>query len=343
MVTLLMASAVALVVVSASLLVLGLGALEWRRRAAAASEARLTAFLGEVTAGGAHIETEARLAESVTTGLSYAAEASLDRPESDLGLPYDPVLEGPPRSRKSEFYDRELSAERPSFVVAPGATPEQLRTDIERLSVLGYGFARVLVDATGRGADQKLGRKQRLELVTKDGSPVVWAHVATSSGVLATYPGGPEAPKISAGDPRKLPWVANAKQQGLSWSPPEIDDLGQGAVMTVSLPMWGKTQDLVGVAATELSLDALSQRLVLPTGAREVFLMDSAGRKVVWPRMNAHAMKVYEPQRVEPGLVQSVKMDSEGWREAGGTLYAWTRVPSLGWTWVAVADASAVH
>ncbi len=342
MVTLLMASVVALVVVTSTLLFLGVGALEWRRRAAAASEARLTAFLGEVTAAGAKVDATARLAESVTTGLSFAAEASLDRPESELGLHYDPVAEGAPRARKSDFYGREVSAERPSFLVAQGETPEALRTDIERLAVLGYGFARVLVDATGRGADQKLGRKQRLEVITKEGSPVVWAHVATSSGVLATYPGGPNPPSVGQ-DPRKLPWVANARSQGLAWSAPEVDELGQGAVMTVSLPMWGRSQDLVGVAATELSLDALSELLVPPAGAKEVFLMDAAGRKVVWPKMNAHAMKAYEPARVEPGLVQAVKMDPAGWREAGGTLYAWTRVPSLGWTWVAVADASAVH
>ncbi|MCB9696891.1 MAG: protein kinase [Alphaproteobacteria bacterium] len=334
MVTLLLMSLLALVVVSSTLVVTGMAVVEWRRRAAAAREERITAFLGDVGTKGADVDAAVRVVESVTTGLSFAAETSLDRPESDLELHYDPVQHAPPKTRKSEFYGREVSAERPSFEIVKGKSASDVGTDIERVAVLGYEFARVLVDATGRGAEEKLGRRQRLDVITRSGSPVVWAHVATSTGVLATFPGQDHAPRAGV-DPQKLPWVADAAKKGLSWTSPAVDAAGQGVVMTVSLPLWSRGQDLLGVAGATMSLDTLADAVKLPDGATAAYLVDEGGKKVVWPGMNAHKLTKFDPEKVDTGLLLAIKRHPDGWREVGSTLQAWTAIPALGWTFVA--------
>jgi serine/threonine protein kinase len=331
---------VSLLVVSTSVLVLlGLGVVEWRRRAAAAREEHLTAFLSEVGAGARSVDGFAREIEGVVTGLSFAAEASLDRPEASLVLVYDPLTEAP-RARRSEYYGRQISVERPSFELAPGASGPTIDEEIRRLAVLGYQFGRVLLDSSGRTADQRMHRKKRFDLVGKDGAPVVWTHVITTDGVKATVP-GLERPPSPGADGRKLDVYERAHKEGLVWEGPGIDPQGMGAVVTVALPLWDRKQDLLGVAAADLALDALAERLPRPAEAAEVYLVDPKGRKVVVSGMNAKGMKTWAPAAASATLQTAIRGKATGYREIEGRLEAWAPVPSLGWTYVVVAQPGA--
>ena len=105
--------------------------------------------------------------------------------------------------------------------------------------------------------------------------------------------------------------------------------------MTVSLPLWSRGQDLLGVAGSTMSVDTLADAVKLPDGATTAYLVDHNGKKVVWPGMNARKLTKYDPETVDTGLVMAIKRHPDGWREVGSTLQAWTAIPSLGWTYVA--------
>jgi hypothetical protein len=300
MVTLVLGLVSLLVMVTLVLMMVGLVVVEWRRRAAAAREEHLTAFLSDVGDGARGVDNFAREIEGVVTGLSFAAEASLDRPEATLTLVYDPLTEAP-RARKSEYYGRDISAERPSFVLAPGTQGASVDEEIRRLAVLGYQFSRVLLDSSGRGADERLHRKKRFELVGKEGAPIVWSHVITTDGIRATVPGLERPPQPGA-DARKLEVYTRSQKEGLVWTGPAIDPQGMGAVVTVGLPLWDRKQDLLGVAAADLSLDALVSRLPRPADAAEVFLVDREGHKVVTGDTKARKMEKWAPASVSAAL-----------------------------------------
>jgi serine/threonine-protein kinase len=323
-----------LVFTTSVLVVAGIGVLEWRRRAAAAREERLTELLTSVGNAARTIDSFALDIEGVATGLSFAAEASLDRPEAELVLVYDPLTESP-RARKSEHYGRQISAERPSFLLAPSVGGPTVDDDIRRLAAIGYQFGRVLLDSSGKTADQRMNRKKRFDLVGKDGAPVVWAHVLTAHGVQATLP-GLERPPTPGADPRKLDVYEKAREGGLVWVGPTIDPLGMGAIVTVALPLWDRKQDLLGVAAVDLGLDELALRLPKPADAQEVYLLDATGKKVVTAGMNARDLKSWSPGGVSTALLNATRKRPTGYREVDGHLEAWAAVPSLGWTYVVV-------
>jgi serine/threonine protein kinase len=338
-----MALALSLVASVSALTVTGMGVLEWRRRVAAEREERLTAFVSQTAEGARKVDTFAQGIASVATGLSFAAEASLDRPEAALDLPYDPLTEPPPRTRRSDHYGRTVSVERPSFDRAGAAVGPEADEEVRRLAVLGYQFNRVLLDSTGRTADQRIHRRKRFDLVAKEGAPVRWARVITDRGVQATIPGLDRAPLFTA-DPRATPIYGRARSDGLVWEGPAIDPLGMGAVVTVGLPLWDRKQDLLGVAAADLSLDALAGLLQVPVDGEEVFLLDSTGKKAVFPRMNAHAMKTWSPAPISPTLLTEIRRQGPSGhthRDGDGLLVAWEPVPSIGWTYVAIAKSGA--
>jgi hypothetical protein len=333
-----------LVVTTMALVVLGLGVVEWRRRAAAAREERLTAFLSAVGDGARRVDGFAKDIEGVTTGLSFAAEASLDRPESNLELPYDPLTEAPRGRKRSEHYGRPISGERPSFVL--GSSGASVEDDVRRLAVLGYQFNRVLLDSTGRTADQTMKRKERVALLDKTGAPVIWSHVVTEHAVHASLPGMDRPPQTGE-DPRKVAWYPKAKVDGLVWVGPTIDPNGMGAVLTVALPLRDRKQDFLGVAAADLGLDALAERLgTLPTDGQAVYLVDAAGKKVVSAGMGARQMTKWAPPSVPealraamfpPSMPGRPRRLAAGFQEVGGHLVGWAPIESLGWTYVVEA------
>ena len=57
-------------------------------------------------------------------------------------------------------------------------------------------------------------------------------------------------------------------------------------------------------------------------------------------RAHAEAMKAWEPKPVDPLLRSAIARTAEGWGEAGDKVYAWSPVPSIGWTYVVVAPGS---
>lgn len=91
-------------------------------------------------------------------------------------------------------------------------------------------------------------------------------------------------------DPKKRPWYINAIKQGRpSWSPVYIDFTNQIPLLTLSKPVFKQTDvatekipELIGVAATDLSLKQLSlflQKMPLPTNGI-AFIMERSGELV---------------------------------------------------------------
>lgn len=330
--TLILGLMLLVVVVAATMGAGGLGVVEWRRRVAAGREAALTTLVGQTGAGATGVERAVRSAESQLVGLSFAAEAALDRPEGEvIPLNYDPLEGPPPKLRASEVYRRKVSTERASF---SGNDPSaEVRAEVERLVAITYSLARVVVDSAG---GDKLKQKERRELITGKGVPIRWARIATPR-VLAVMPGTDAF--HSNVDPRKVAWYRNDDREGIVWSEPRVDPDGTGVVLTASHPIQDHHQSQIGTAAIDLTLDTLAELLVAPDGVREVFLTDPAGQIVAWKGMNAAGQKQVErrPSTV-PGLKEKLVARPDGWLEVGGDVAVWAPIPALGWRYVLIAD-----
>lgn len=309
----------------------GLGVVEWRRRVATTREEALTGLVAQTSVGATVVERAIRAAESQLFGLSFAAQAALDRPEDVITLNYDPFGELP-KLKPSDVYGRKVSVERPSLsALEPN---EAVTADVEHLVAVSSALGRVVVDSAG---EAERNHKQRRELVAERGVPIRWARVATAN-VLVVMPGTvPFRPGV---DPRRLPWVRTDEGDGIVWTDAHVDPDGLGVVLTATDPFDDRHQNRLGTAAIDLALDTLAELLVAPSGAREVFLADPQGEIVAWKGMKAAEQKQVEHRPLPfPALAARMKAQPHGWLERGGDVFVWAPIPALGWRYVLVADA----
>jgi serine/threonine-protein kinase len=337
LVLLLLVSLALLLVVGASTLALGgVGVLEWRRRVAASREEAITRLLTVASTQAGALDARVRDMEALVTGLSFAAEGALERPRTDdVSLGYDPVSD-PPVLRDSTVYGRPVALDRLSIGLVPGVEPAEVREQLDRLGSTTLLLARVFVDSADRPGGERITKARRQELLANEGVPAVWAHLGLQDGISATFPAtGPV--KRGVADPRNSAWYLSAREPdgGVSWSGPSLDPDGMGAVITGALPLFDHQARLLGVAAVDLTLDALASELGPPPGFDGAWLVDGEGRAVAWPGMRARGLDSYAPSPlVDPALRQALRDHPSGLREARGQVAVWSRVPALGWTWL---------
>ena len=133
-------------------------------------------------------------------------------------------------SKDGKRSPKPVSYHHPNFLVAPGVTRKDVRTDIAR-------FTRLI---------------PTLKNITRDyGGKLFWIYASLESGVHISYPGHGGYPEDY--DPRVRPWYIRAKKKGsLLWGPPIVDATTKQLTFTVSAPFFKPDGSLAGVAAIDV-------------------------------------------------------------------------------------------
>ncbi len=322
-----------------------LGVREVSREAALEREARLGTVLGATSGQSRRMESSLLRYEGLLQGLATAAEGRLGDPAvrrpfylADL---FTLPGQGPPDLVPSPYYDGRISLDHPDVVLAPGVDASAVAERIAQVVALTPVFQ----DVHRRSADEQSDWKERLKAT---GVPIVWSYVATEEGILVGYPGSGVYPE--AYDPRAQAWYrASTDAIGPHWEPATLDESGMGLLVTATRALRRPDGSLIGVAAVDITVGYLIDTLLAPTGLStpvEAWLVNGDGRIVVRSSLKDHARRMREWNQQPfgyPDVLGAVAASPEsGHLVSEGTLWAWSALPTLGWTYLVSGDEAAL-
>jgi serine/threonine-protein kinase len=336
-----------LVLLTAALGVVGaLGVREVARGRAEAREARLAEILG-VTAGQARrMESSLLRYEGLLQGLAGVAETRLAEPPLVaswfLAETFSLPGKAPPDLQPSRYYDGRVSLAHPDVVLAPGVVEDSVRDRIAQAVSLTPVFRDVHRTSSGEAPDWEIRLRN-------DGLPVVWSYVATEEGLLVGFPGTGVYPE--GYDPRTQHWYVGTPREGSAphWEPAYLDESGMGLLVTTSRALHAPDGRFLGVAAIDITVGYLIDTYLAPEGLRapvEGWLVDGEGRVVVRSGLKQEARTLRDwspPPFPEPEVLAAVRAGGDsGQHAAGGQLYAWATLPTLGWTYLVSGSEAAL-
>lgn len=119
------------------------------------------------------------------------------------------------------------------------------------------------------------------------------------------------------------------------------DESGQGLLLTASVAVRSPSGQKLGVVALDIGIDHATRELVSPGAlpARGV-LIDEEGRVLVDTADPQAGLA--KPPYGAPAVVAAARDRASGWTEEGSRLYVWTRVETLGWTYVVEGETRAL-
>ncbi|MFC1516757.1 SpoIIE family protein phosphatase [Thermodesulfobacteriota bacterium] len=133
-------------------------------------------------------------------------------------------------SKDGKLSPKPVSYHHPNFLVAPGMSRNDVRTDIAR-------FTRLIPTLKN--------------LAREFGDELFWIYASLESGVHISYPGHGGYPE--GYDPRVRPWYTRAKKKGsILWGSPIVDATTKQLTFTVSAPFFKPNGSLAGVAAIDI-------------------------------------------------------------------------------------------
>jgi sigma-B regulation protein RsbU (phosphoserine phosphatase) len=171
-------------------------------------------------------------------------------------------------SKDGQFSPKSISYNHPNFLTAPGVARKDVRTDIDKFTLLIPTLKNIAHEF---------------------GDELFWIYASLESGVHISYPGHGGYPDDY--DPRVRPWYTRAKKKGsILWGPPIVDATTRQLTFTVSAPFFKPNGSLAGVAA----IDILIPHVLLEneissqwSGSMHSFLIGSedilgSGEKKLW-------------------------------------------------------------
>lgn len=265
---------------------------------------------------------------------------------------FDGEVEGEtvPGLVESDRYGGTLSLEYPVFH-ATTDDPAAVR-DMEKLSTMGGNLRAVLLRSESEEAARFTPARYKRRIAVQ-GTPLTWAFIGLESGAYVHYPG---KPGLGGYDPREQSWYVETKKQskrepGPQWSVPFPDYHGQGYVLTVSQPIYGVEDQLLGVTGVSITFDYLIDKyLELPEnikGVREITLLNADGKRVISTSdagkspSGGRTKEKRMPEFEVPAVVEAVKaFDQGGVTQATvdgeASLVFYNRMEGLGWYLVVV-------
>ncbi len=179
-------------------------------------------------------ETERVLMEDPPAAPKIYFAADFDNQDSsppDLA-PYRRYLKKSDQGKAVPTY---ASLDHPVFLLSRGVSEENVRGDINRLTLVVPALKR---------------------LAGKLGKTVLWAYVSTESGIHLSYPGHGGYPKNY--DPRKRPWY-KAAANDVRWTFPIVDAATASVIFTASKQIQSSDGSPVGVVALDIRIIELLQ------------------------------------------------------------------------------------
>lgn len=245
-------------------------------------------------------------------------------------------------------YAKMLSPTWPVWLLPPGqsAPPPQ---------DLGLSQIKPELQTIFRESYQPEGAPPLPELLqTYNKLPLLWAHIALEDGTYLVYPGQTGFP--TGYDPRQQEWYRlGLRKSEPVWTPPHVDILGQGLMLSVVMPIAPESGQPKGVVALDLSFQYLiDQLLKLPlAGSTQNYLVDPEGRVILRSsdRYRLYGLRFgvdLDKQALDTPLfdqaevVEAMRKGLSGYRRFSRngrpTLLAFYRLNSLGWYYAVEVD-----
>lgn len=296
-------------------------------------------FLARIAGQGQAMDAELKHFEALLTGLSYATEESLLR---DIGAQRlylvqdfaDPKT-APPDLHESTRYGGPISLEHPVIHVPRSVPRRKVEPSLHRIASVHPWMWRALLDSAPSSA--RTSPEARREAVGTTGLPVVWVVIGTEEGVMASLPGKGGVPP--AFDPRVRPWYRGAAdKRGINWTTPYTDMGGMGLMVSTSLALRDRADNVIGVASFDLQIQHIVEGLMAPTeivpSTAAAYLVSEDGRIFL------DSTRPPDPEvsrALDPALWQIVQTSGRtGQREVGEELVSWVKLSIAPWTYVVV-------
>lgn len=333
-----------------------------------AHEKRLGDFITAVSEQGRHIDNSLLRLQNQLSWFEGALTKVLQygQPQTQKyywNTDYSYSQHQPPDLGYASYYGKMVSLQWPVYKRAPGVLPAQVDASLRQLLVLHPYYPTLLLNSLQQ--DQK-GREvhpanaaatQWQSLLREQGTPITWIHVGLANGLYVSYPG--KTGFVPEFDPRKTPWYQLATQQpGQQWGNPYVDSQGQGLVLPCAVSMRNAQGQIQGVAAIELTFDFIIQNWMALTqwpSVRQTYLLDTQGRILIRSsdQKRKYGLRFGEesinqalslPDFPQNELVQAVRAKRSGHlefkRDGRELLLVYSRMETLGWTFVVEAESS---
>jgi len=270
--------------------------------------------------------------EGLLRGLASAALRALSSPRDApvyLAAAYADPTTAPPDLTPSPVYGAKTSFLQPDLAAAPDFDVTAGHARLAALASLRDELVGVLLGSSDPPPRDVSEARARVLLT---GTPVVWAYVATTDGVLVGYPGVGSYPP--GYDPRERPWYAEGLGHAApAWGAPYVDESGMGLLIGCTMALVDGAGAKVGVAGLDVPVRELVKTWLAPGDLpAEGFLLGADGKVVV--RSSGSAA---EPDFPFTAVWTEVKADpAAGQASVEGEFAAWSRLEAVPWTYVVV-------
>ena len=209
----------------------------------------------------------------------------------------------------SDRYKKKMSVDHAVIKLAPNV---QLMEDVlmqaQHLASLQPTFKAIFIES----AEQNdLNDKEIRKMILEDGTPLVWALVATETGIHSAYPG--KGGYKAEYDPRARPWYKNSiDTEGPHCQAPYQDAMGQGLILPCTMTIHQENGTLMGVAGVEFTFSFIVQHLLsLPTYSEltKSYLVDGEGKIMISSDQEKDQQKLFPMERV----VNDIKRKQSGY------------------------------
>ncbi len=326
----------------------GLGAVWAQRTWAREREQRLAVVLSHVSHQAAATDAELLRFEGLLQGLGDGAVALLEHgTPDDRPVYFDSDYNDdatPPTLIRAKGHKRPVSFDHVVIRPAPGVDVAANRAMAERAVLSSTLFRRVFLASRGMDA-LEMGREVGTATLIERGSPVVGAYFGLEEGMHVSYPGHGGYDELY--DPRLRPWYKLGRTgRGPRWGSPHQDQGGQGLLLVCATPLYSESEAFLGVAGIEITFDTVVSALMSGSsvrGAETTWLVDDQARVVVRSDQPSAPLAQTPPPFPIPAVASAMGQGHGGHLVAGGTLYAWAPLETIGWWLVVSGDADTVE
>jgi eukaryotic-like serine/threonine-protein kinase len=322
---------------------------------------KISQFISNVSTQSQIIDTQFLKFESILQGVSSVATNLLEQNNPDPGKYYDhkdlaDPSRAPPDYTHSSVNGFPISIGWHAYKLAPGVEYKEVEKLVRVINPLRHTFKRMILKSHTKVIAPK-DNKTAARVIRDEGLPLVWTYVGLKEGIFAEYPGHTGYPPEF--DPRKRPWyVSTMEREGACWMPPYIDVGGRGVLLPCTSKLFNNKGEFLGVAAVEMTLEYIRHQLMSISnmkGIKNTYLLNERGAIIVDSSQNSKSFErgtlvnSIDDLEIFPNkyIVDQINsQEKSGYINFSGNgrkeVIAYNRLNSIGWYYLAIADAEKV-